>query len=79
MMKHGVSHTAVALMAVVSGEVLSRKFLLYWPKFEQQLSLYLLPFLHRHDVDIEPGRLATLVTIGLFAFLWGVTFKHLGG
>ena len=77
MIKHGISHTAVALVSVVSGEALSRKFLGYWPKFEQELTLFLLPLLRDHGVNLTPSRLATLVTLGLFAFLWGATFKHL--
>jgi len=75
MIKHGLSHATLALTAIISGEVLSKKILLHWPAIEQDLATKIQPFLAQHNWYFDTHRLGMLITIALFGFLWGVTFK----
>jgi|GEM_PF-2658871 len=75
MIKNGISHTAIALLAVVSGEVLSDRFILYLPEIETIVTQHIWPIAQSHNLGLDATRLSTLVTIGIFAFLWGITFK----
>lgn len=75
MIKHGMSHAGVALTAIVAGEVLSKKVIEHWPVIEHELAARIQPILVRNDIDIDTYRTGVLITIAIFGFLWGATFK----
>jgi hypothetical protein len=77
MIKHGISHAAVALTSVVAGEIIATKILDNWPAIEYKLAARLQPYLAEHNWHFDTHYLGALITIALFGFLWGAAFKHL--
>lgn len=77
MIKHGISHSALALTAVMAGEILSNKVLDYWPAIEYELATKIQPYLSRHNWHFDTHHLGILITISLFGFVWGATFKSM--
>lgn len=76
MIKHGISHAAVALTSIVAGEVICNKILEHWPAIEYKLAARLQPYLAEHNWHFDTHYLGFLITITLFGFLWGATFKN---
>jgi len=77
MIKYGISHAALALITILSGEVISRKILQYWPAIEHDLAVKLQPFLAQHNWYFDTYHLGILITIALFGFFWGAIFKSI--
>jgi hypothetical protein len=77
MIKHGISHAVLALTAVISGEIISQRIMLYWPEIEHTIALKLQPLLHQYDWNLDTHRIGVLITIALFGFVWGATFKSM--
>ncbi len=75
MIKHGISHAALALTAIISGEVICQKVLLYWPEIENSLAAKIQVFLLEHNWTLDTHRIGMMITIALFGFAWGATFK----
>ena len=78
MIKHGISHAALALTAVFAGEMICQRVMLFWPEIERDLAARIQPFLLQHNWNLDTHQIGVLITIALFGFVWGATFKSLG-